>query len=42
MPWMHNNTWIFFVPIMIIMKIKCTIPGETSLLEFALFVKFII
>ena len=29
-------------PIMIIMKIEYTIPGETSLLEFALFIKFII
>ena len=27
---------------MIIMKIECTIPGETSLLEFAPFIKFII
>ena len=42
MSWMHNNMWVFFVPIMIIMKIEYTIPGETSLLEFALFIKFII
>ena len=39
---MHNHTWVFFIPIMIIMKIECTIPGKTSLLEFALFIKFII
>ena len=42
MSWMHNNMWVFFVPIMIIMKIKCTIPGKTILLEFALFIKFIV
>ena len=33
---------VFFIPVMIIMKIECTIPGKTSLLEFALFIKFII
>ena len=38
---MRNNTWVFFSPIVIIMKIECTVPGETSLLEFALFVKFV-
>ena len=27
---------------MIIMKIECTIPGKTSLPEFALFIKFVI
>ena len=42
MSWKHNNTWVFFIPIMIIMKIEYTIPGQTSLLEFALFIKFII
>ena len=39
---MHNNTWVSFVPNMIIMKIEYTIPGKTSLLEFALFVKFVV
>ena len=38
---MHNNTWVFFVPIVIIMKIECTIPDKTGLLEFALFIKFV-
>ena len=42
MSWMHNNVWIFSIPIMVIMKIEYTIPDETSLLEFALFIKFII
>ena len=41
MPWMHSNMWVFFIPIMIIMKIEYTIVGKTSLLEFALFIKFI-
>ena len=35
---MHNNMWVFFIPIM---KIEYTIPGKTSLLEFVLFIKFI-
>ena len=35
-------TWVFFIPIMIIMKIECTIPGKASLLEFALSIKFIV
>ena len=39
MSWMHNN--VFFVSIMIIMKIEYTIPGKTSSLEIALFIKFI-
>ena len=39
---MHNNVWVFFVPIMITMKIEYTIPGKISSLEFALFVKFIV
>ena len=39
---MHNNVWIFFIPIMIIMKIEYTIPGKTSLLEFTMLIKFII
>ena len=39
---MHNNMLVFFIPIMIIMKIEYTIPGRTGLLEFALFIKFII
>ena len=38
---MHNNMWIFFIPIMIILKIERTIPDKTSLPEFALFIKFI-
>ena len=42
MSWMRNNMWVSFIPIMIIMKIEYTIPGKTSLLEFALFIKFII
>ena len=42
MSWMHSNTWVFFIPIMIIMEIEYTIPGKTSLLEFALFIKFIV
>ena len=42
MSWMHNNTWVYFISLMIIMKIECTIPGKTSLLEFAPFIKFII
>ena len=41
MSWMQSNTWVFFIPIMIIMKIEYTIPGKSSLLEFALFIKFI-
>ena len=41
MSWMRNNMWVSFIPIMIIMKIEYTIPGKTSLLEFALFIKFI-
>ena len=39
---MHNNMWVFSISIMIIMEIECNIPGKTSLLEFALFIKFII
>ena len=39
MSWMHNNMWVFFIPIMIIMKIEYTIPGKTSLLKFDLFLK---
>ena len=42
MSWMHDNVWVFFIPLMIIMKIEYTIPGKTRLLEFALFIKFII
>ena len=42
MSWIRNNTWVFFIPIMIIMKIEYTIPDKTNLLEFALFIKFII
>ena len=42
MSWMHNNMWVSFIPIMIIVKIEYTIPGKTSSLEFALFIKFII
>ena len=38
---MRNNTWVIFSPIVIIMKIECTVPGKTSLLEFALFTKFV-
>ena len=38
MSWMHNNVWVSLIPIMIIMKIEYTIPGKTSLLEFALFI----
>ena len=34
--------WVFFIPIVTIMKIEYTIPGKTSLLEFALFIKFIV
>ena len=36
---MHNNMWVFFIPIMIIMKIEYTIAGKTGSLEFALFIK---
>ena len=39
MSWMRNNMWVFFIPIMIIMKIDYTIPGKTSLLDFSLFIK---
>ena len=39
MSWMHNDTWVFFIPIIIIMKIERIIPDKTSLLEFALFYK---
>ena len=42
MSWMYSNMWIFFISIMIIMKIEYTIPDKTNLLEFALFIKFII
>ena len=42
MSWMHNNMWVFFIPIMIIMKIEYTIPVKTSLLEFVLLIKFVI
>ena len=41
MSWMYDNVWVFFIPIMIIMKIEYTIPGKTSLLKFALFIKFV-
>ena len=39
---MHNNTWVLFILITIIVKIEYIIPGKTSLLEFALFIKFIV
>ncbi|KAF3428186.1 hypothetical protein E2986_11502 [Frieseomelitta varia] len=34
--------WVFFIPIMIIMKIEYIMPGKTSFIKFALFIKFII
>ncbi|KAF3420356.1 hypothetical protein E2986_12560 [Frieseomelitta varia] len=34
---MHNNVWIFFIPIMIIMKIEYTIPDKTSFIKFTVY-----
>ena len=36
---MQNNTWVFFILIMIIMKTEYTIPGKTSFITIAVYGK---